>query len=155
MHLSPPPRFLSVSSPLVSSVRKKPPWGAEPGIEFTRACLTASWCTNIWATSHPIWATLTLCGCSVKPLFFAEFHWVHSVPNLEMDYSETHGFPRKKHSFLRGITKSVPSLSKEFFRNRIWWQPYNQAAFLPIFQASYLHFVCLFPASEFRCFHSK
>ncbi len=71
----------------------------------------------------------------------------NSVQNL--DYSETHEFPRKKHFSLRGITKSVPSLSEEFFRNRISMATLQSGSFSSHFP-SQLSSLCLpVPSQKF------
>ncbi len=95
-------------------------------------------------------------GCSVKPHFSQ-----NSVPFRFPFRSSKWAIPRhtdfreKKHFFPRNNENHSEPIRGFFSETEFRWQPYNQAAFLPIFQASYLHFVCLFPASNFRCFHSK
>ncbi len=63
------PRFLSISSSLVSSVGKTSLWC--PAENQTRACRTASRRTTNWATPHPDWATPHPDWATPHPLSYA------------------------------------------------------------------------------------
>ncbi len=63
---------------------------------------------------------------------------------------------RERSTFFRGITKTIPSLSEEFFRKRNFnGNPTIRQLFFQFSKPFIFHSVCLFPANNFRSFHSK
>ncbi len=64
------PRFLSISSSLVSDKWINPPWGAEPRIELGPALQQVDALT-IWATQHPSpWQKLIILFLTKMPCFY-------------------------------------------------------------------------------------
>ncbi len=88
-------------------------------------------------------------------IFFQKSVPFRSVPKLELGYSETHGFPRKKHFFPRNNKNHSEPIRGIFSERNFDGNPTIRQLFFQFSKPVIFHSVCLFPANNFRSFHSK